>query len=1407
MPPEYLPSMLDIKLAHALAAQSKDMIPPIGLPATGALLGLVLSSLAFMATILLPRWFPQVQVASDFYESDNVSYEKGASVLIKIRNKGLQQGTFDPEADGKNLQICKLQESSQTIRKATRENLLGLGKSHPSLYFFEFAQSRYYFCPESMECSSGGPALHKAPIASLYELMKSGMSKKQRTVANERYGPYNEPKLSISTVQEALVARVSSPLVVIQSLGKLLACLEDGMRAVFQLLMELAQHAHNARQAVLSAKQLASDVKTSFRDTSLLKVQRLVRGAKKPWQKISANELLPGDVFLIPQDQNQTEFVMPVDALVLDGQCLANEAVLTGESVPQSKRAMDFDEELLQKEACLDLDEHKNSIVFAGTTMLHSGTAGSQKSFPRSKQKGVVLLALRTGIYSSQGQLLGALKGSANLGAISNPDSERDALRLVVGLSVFAVASCVSLFVQRENGKAVPAYRRVIQCTRIICASIPSDLPLSLARVAKASSQKLRQESDVVCSEPGALLTAANVDTIVFDKTGTLTADTQALSRLVPSTLGCESNTTSTFQKFALAGCHSLVNLPSGGSSDATETKLVGDPLDIAAFTFSEWQYNVFDGSYTTSSSALLSDFVQLWQIRSFPFDSTKRLSSALVLGRQVNGSCRLVFLIKGSPDSLIDLYAGRNNANFRNSYDSKLGNLGAQGCRSIAIGSFDLSENSHLRDRLFPNGISCDKASIEQAKSAGASLRRSDFESINPNGTLSSGLDFSGFACFDASIRPSSKRIIGELERGGIKSIMLTGDAIDSALSVGRTVGLIKEQRVAILETTTLKGTAKLRWRIVKQTNNVNGSSVEETQEKKVSLASVSRIFELNQKKKCAIAATGSALEQVFGDGSNEALELIAENLSCVSVIARATPGLKKSVILCLKKRCEKTVLMCGDGANDVAAMKAADVSVAMLNGFGSEGTNSDEDVDDKRRTQKLKSKNLGSNRKQRKVSRGVDSQNRMNEHIEKVRKEIDDRVAKRENKDYTIQDVKDIVSASLDAAKAEKDRAKRLRLGGGDAAKILASERNNQTLSGDESMELPSIKPGEASLVAPFSCLHPSIDGVDAILRAGVATAASALSSKKTIALYSLMSGYHLASLYKDGFRYGRNMWPIELYMLIALDEYGHRSSCTSRPRLPSSCTHRPPSSLFHPSAIFSTLAQAVSHLASMTVAVRFGRNLEGKGTQRLTSRIRQHGPSYPGKTGRLMDALVARDWSSEEVEDDEPKPRGLLARPPYHPNHESDVVFIFSLLQGAVISVVNHEGRPFHRRILESQQFCFCLLLNFLLVLGLALESLPSLNSMLEMRSIESLRDRFKLIGVGMLNALTCVGFQHLSEKLSHQDSWKCAPLATRGEQCAADIEERLLQEESKEGRNLVFMACVFGLYLVMDKIVTR
>jgi magnesium-transporting ATPase (P-type) len=210
--------------------------------------------------------------------------------------------------------------------------------------------------------------------------------------------------------------------------------------------------------------------------------------------------------------------IVPVDALVLEGQCLTNEAILTGESVSQVKVPLDLPSDMssdVSTQSTLDLKADRSSILFAGTTMLRHGL-NTQMS---KDSDGMMCLALRTGTYSSKGQLVRALKGTENVVGISNAQADRDAMRLIAAMALFAGISCASLFARRDGKVAIVSpFRRVVQCTHIVLASIPSSLPLALAAVARTCSRMLRIRSDVVCSEPGSLLTAAFVDTVVFDK-------------------------------------------------------------------------------------------------------------------------------------------------------------------------------------------------------------------------------------------------------------------------------------------------------------------------------------------------------------------------------------------------------------------------------------------------------------------------------------------------------------------------------------------------------------------------------------------------------------------------------------------------------------------------------------------------------------------------------------------------------------------------------------------------------------------------------------------------------------------------------------------------------------------------
>lgn len=432
-------------------------------------------------------------------------------------------------------------------------------------------------------------------------------------------------------------------------------------------------------------------------------------------------------------------------------------------------------------------------------------------------------------------------------------------------------------------------------------------------------------------------------NSIFATQTGTITADTQALSKVVSDLESPKWNTSSNFQHFILAGCHSLVHMRMVGcknsnNAGSTPSKIVGDPLDMSALEFSTWKFNhTSSGGYyylpdtsKTNEGNPSNHPIRLWQIRSFPFDPNKRLSSALVLAELSDGDYKLWILTKGSPGTMSFLYKTQEeNPEFVPQLNKHTQDLEAQGYRCISLGAVEVSLESPLLATLFPHGLrNVDDDSIGYARSKCTTLHRSDFEDLKPanhknTSTLcdsvvddAAGLDFHGFACFDAKVRTSSKRVIKELIRGGINPVMLTGDAIDAALSVASKVTLIEERKVAVLETYQGSNdtTPSLRWRFV-VLGDGKGSPSSAVQTEVVDIDSVQEVIRRQKRERQAIAATGEALEIVLDepDTKTTVFKILADNLFRFSVVARATPSLKTSVIACLKNRCDKKVLMCG--------------------------------------------------------------------------------------------------------------------------------------------------------------------------------------------------------------------------------------------------------------------------------------------------------------------------------------------------------------------------------------------------------------------------------------------------------------------------------------------------------------
>jgi cation-transporting ATPase 13A2 len=109
------------------------------------------------------------------------------------------------------------------------------------------------------------------------------------------------------------------------------------------------------------------------------------------WIRMSSASLVPGDVVDV-----EDEWTVPCDLALLDGGCVVNEAMLTGESVPVVKAALDLDGRDAADVFTLGADNQRT--LFAATKILQVK--------PREKGARVMALAVRTGFQTAKGSLV-----------------------------------------------------------------------------------------------------------------------------------------------------------------------------------------------------------------------------------------------------------------------------------------------------------------------------------------------------------------------------------------------------------------------------------------------------------------------------------------------------------------------------------------------------------------------------------------------------------------------------------------------------------------------------------------------------------------------------------------------------------------------------------------------------------------------------------------------------------------------------------------------------------------------------------------------------------------------------------------------------------------------------------------
>lgn len=540
---------------------------------------------------------------------------------------------------------------------------------------------------------------------------------------------------------------------------------------------------------------------------------------------------------------------------------------------------------------------HRSSCIFAGTKLLHGSNDGanddctgllkSLPSLPRTLKPGALFLTLNSGYYSSRGQIVQSLlKSKADLGTVSSRESQLDQMRLICALSLFALGACVYLLMGSES-EDTSVFKKVVQCTRIAVASVPSDLPVSLAASARECAAVIREESDVICSNPEAVLFSSKVDCIVFDKTGTLTSDTQSLVSVQYPPQQRNRGTTHKFMsQVILAGANALVSM---------NESIVGDPLDKACLDYSGWKYD------SLSNTATSPDGATLWQLRSFPFNSSKKMSSAIVLVHN-DDTYRLYFIVKGTSTVIKGLCVNDGTTEWQN---IEVHMLGKMGYRLVSLGSLDVSENA-VSSELFPCGLpklgdskEVVEKLVHEARIYARNILRDEVECHSSDFTLI------GIASFDAPLRASTSRVIRELKQAGMALRMLTGDDASTSISAAAKSGMISAAESQNIYTL--------------KRNEYGSLVVEMNKEEDLTLKMAKRVHRRLKSKDGILVVHGNALQAILFDDQEKkekkkALKYVRDVLlPKTTLITNAAPYDKYLFVNWLQRVVGKHVLMCG--------------------------------------------------------------------------------------------------------------------------------------------------------------------------------------------------------------------------------------------------------------------------------------------------------------------------------------------------------------------------------------------------------------------------------------------------------------------------------------------------------------
>ncbi|XP_019958091.2 polyamine-transporting ATPase 13A3-like isoform X1 [Paralichthys olivaceus] len=761
------------------------------------------------------------------------------------------------------------------------------------IHFFTHHSTKYYWDDETQNFESyKGLEDVKVSCAEIHSEHSSGLCTALQDYRRLFFGE-NEIAVRVPSLFKLLIKEVLNPFYIFQLFSVILWSAEDyyyyATAIVFMSVISIATSLYTIKkQYVMLHDMVAAH--------SVVRVS-VCKGNKDIAEAMST-ELVPGDVIIIPANG----MIMPCDAVLIHGTCIVNESMLTGESVPVTKTSLPSSGE--DSAMSYNMEEHKRHTLFCGTHVI-------QTRFYTGEL--VTAVVVRTGFSTEKGQLVRSI-------LYPKPTDfklYRDAylfLLCLVGVAGIGFIYTIVLSVMNQ----VPAKTIIIESLDIITITVPPALPAAMTAGIVYAQRRLKRVG-IFCISPQRINMCGQLNLVCFDKTGTLTEDGLDLwgiqraeggSFSPPESKAAEQSLVSSAFVACMASCHSLTKI---------EGELSGDPLDLKMFSATGWILEEPTEEETALHNPIMPTVVrppkhvvpeanqnnplaqnmelsqissfEIGIVRQFPFSSALQRMSVVV--RRL-GEKHMDAYLKGAPEIVASLCKQHT---VPQSFTETLESYTRQGFRVIALAHRQLES----------------KLSWHKVQSLSRDL-------------IETNMEFLGLIIMQNKIKQETAGVLHELRQANIRTLMVTGDNMLTAISVARDCGMVRaHEQVIIADAVPPKdlNPATIMWHYTEnpaQTAKDN-QSVEINLEEKA--------FDKRQplqEQSYHFAVSGKAFAVI----TEHFPQLVQKLILGATVFARMAPDQKTQLVEILQS-IDYTVGMCGDGANDCGALKRAHSGISL--------------------------------------------------------------------------------------------------------------------------------------------------------------------------------------------------------------------------------------------------------------------------------------------------------------------------------------------------------------------------------------------------------------------------------------------------------------------------------------------